>query len=72
MKEKCRGSWQTPHWLEGKENIYGPEDNQSVPARPSDKYEPEKMESEEGNSVGSGLFEYAAEGSIWALGLNFF
>jgi hypothetical protein len=42
--------------LGGKQNIYGPEVNQSVPARPSDKYEPEKMESEEGNSVGSELF----------------
>ena len=52
MKGKCRGSWETLRWLGGKQNIYGPEGNQSVPARPSDKYEPEKMESEEGKSVG--------------------
>jgi hypothetical protein len=46
--------------------MYGPSGNQSVPARPCDKYEPVKMESEEDKSMGSGLFEYAAEGSKWS------
>jgi len=71
-EENCKGLWEALHWLGRKQYIYGPEGNQSVPARPSDKYELEEMESEEGNSAGSGLLEYAAKGSFWALGLKVF